>query len=1163
MKSARTLIAASLGLVLALGMLVLVGLAQPGNPDPEPDPNTHTAPPTTTVSITYDEPINPSTVTSHTFAVYGMQSGLVTAVHGVISGGYTIVVTPTNAFFSGELVQASATTATLNITGTAPVSPTVWRFRTATAGGSAIFMSGNPFGLYNGSAEAIALGDMDGDGDLDVAVGNEYQQNRVYLNNGDGTFTPIGNDFGPSDDRTRTLALGDVDGDGDLDIAVGNGGQQNRVYLNNGDGTFTTSTTFGTGTDSTRALALGDLDGDGDLDLAVGNGGQQNQVYLNNGDGTFTPTGNTFGPSGDRTRALALGDVDGDGDLDVAVGNYNQQNRVYLNNGDGTFAPTGNDFGPANDYTYALALGDVDGDGDLDVAVGNYNQQNRVYLNNGDGTFAPTGNNFGPANDYTCALALGDMDGDGDLDVAVGNYNRQNRVYLNNGNGTFAPTGNNFGPASDDTYALALGDADGDGDLDVAVGNYYGQDTLYRNRHLADLWIAKSAMPLVIRPGATITYTLVFSNAGVLTATNVVITDAVPAALTNLQVTSSGATITDTGATPAYVWTVEDLSPGEGGVITITGQAYSAQPCAVLVNTAIITSANPDEVPDNNSDTDISSINGSLHITSLDPGVSLTVNGTPAPAGSDFCFTPGDTVVLSTTFGGQTYEDVIEAHYYLDISVHAKTYVTSPGTVYLDTDLGYTPYDIFVVTSTDTDEFTFDMATPPTDDAVRIIGLHALVPTATISALGDSSHTGPLEELAEVFYGTVENEGELYIETTCDDEVGSAFNKIVGHEVYFYTWCSDDVDIMIQELQADYAESDDTEISWWRMELTGQFYVDDYDGYSLNDELPELASLQDDPLLWFKARNPDKWSLYPLIDIQGQGYTNAWEFDNYDYEDYNFWEMHLGGDFYWYNDDDYYEYAHFLGPVMEMDRFTWTPDDYLYLNFFGDNNDNYYDTDRFDGDYGSAGADFWEPLLTSSYGYSDTNGNIVSPIFVFRLREGYFEAGYYDTYLYLADGQDLLILSDSDELEFYDAGSGIYFNQGTDAHWVVEDRLTYSGTVPTDDAFNITVTHFITNGLTAVVTATNNYAGTGNDTVSTMYLAYRRTDAYGQQFTKAPMTYDSGSGAWSVTTTVPQSGEYDFYIVATENDDAYGKVVERHVRLEAIVYMPMVMRRYP
>ena len=83
---------------------------------------------------------------------------------------------------------------------------------------------------------SIALGDVDGDGDPDLVVGNHSQCNRLYLNN--GTADPFagvsGVDITTDADRTTSVALGDVDGDGDLDLVAGNQAQRNRLYLNNG-----------------------------------------------------------------------------------------------------------------------------------------------------------------------------------------------------------------------------------------------------------------------------------------------------------------------------------------------------------------------------------------------------------------------------------------------------------------------------------------------------------------------------------------------------------------------------------------------------------------------------------------------------------------------------------------------------------------------------------------------------------------------------------------------------------------------------------------------------------------------------------------------------------------------------------------------------------------
>ncbi len=554
--------------------------------------------------------------------------------------------------------------------------------------------------------------------------------------------------------------------------------------------------------------------------------------------------------------------------------------------------------------------------------------------------------------------------------------------------------------------------------------------------------------------------------------------------------------------------------------------------------------------PDTNNDGVPDSCQIGVTIGPIDDGATLTVNGTPAVEDDFFGFADGDTVTFVTTFNGQTFEDVIESHYYIDVAVHARDYATSPDTINLDVDLGYTPYDIFVITSTDDAMFDISMVTPPADNAVKVLGMHLMVPRAAIHELGSSTHTGTPAHLAEVFYGTVENDGVLGIETTCSSDAGSSFNKIVANRVIFDNYCARDQDIMIQELYADYAETDDTEISWWRMELTGKFYCDDYDGYSLNDELPELDSLNDDGMLWFKARNPAKWDLAPLIKIDGEG--RSWDFDNYEYQDYNFYETHLAGDFYWYNDEDYNEYAHFLGPVTEMDSFSWTYyDDDLYINFFGDDEDNYDNSDRFDGDYGSAGEDFWNPLLTSPApdGYGYTAGSIISPIHVLKLRTGsfYTEDDYdnYETELYIADNQDLLILSDTGSLDFdfYTDGD---FNQGTNAHWVVEEGLNYLGDTPHSSSIEMAIVSFDVDQATRSVSvvATNTY---GDDVLSTMYLAYRLKTAYGRQLTKVPMVYDDVLSQWSATTILPEDGNYYFYTVATQNDYVYGKVIEHIV----------------
>lgn len=249
--------------------------------------------------------------------------------------------------------------------------------------------------------------DYDGDGFLDLFVTttdpSANSHCHLYRNNGDGTFSSITNTVVTTDLASSIgCAWADYDDEGHPDLFVCGGRgpgsplAPNRLYHNNGDGTFTRITTGRVVTDLGRcgSCAWGDYDNDGYPDLFVANGfGGQNFLYHNNGNGTFTrlTSGIVATDIGNNWYGCAWGDYDNDGFLDLMVCNEGYTNvlpivvnALYHNNGDGTFTKITNG-SPVCEYSdsVGVAWADYDNDGFLDLfTTRGDGRGNALYHNN-------------------------------------------------------------------------------------------------------------------------------------------------------------------------------------------------------------------------------------------------------------------------------------------------------------------------------------------------------------------------------------------------------------------------------------------------------------------------------------------------------------------------------------------------------------------------------------------------------------------------------------------------------------------------------------------------------------------------------------------------------------------------------------------------------------
>ncbi|MCX6327499.1 MAG: FG-GAP-like repeat-containing protein, partial [Bacteroidia bacterium] len=270
-----------------------------------------------------------------------------------------------------------------------------------------------------GENSAVAWGDYDKDGDLDILltgyVANSNYISKIYRNDS-GVFTDI--NAGLTGVYASSVAWGDYDNDGDLDVLLtGYDGSGNILKIYRNDSGVFTDINSGLSGVQRGSVAWGDYDNDGYLDILI-TGSGTSRIYRNNGNNTFTNQ-SSISLSGVSNSSSAWGDYDNDGYLDILI-TGSGTSRIYRNNGDNTFTLQTSITLQGVSYGSA-AWGDYDNDGDMDILLtGSGNS--KIYRNNGDGSFTEqTGTTL--AGMENSSAAWGDYDGDGDLDILLSGYN--------------------------------------------------------------------------------------------------------------------------------------------------------------------------------------------------------------------------------------------------------------------------------------------------------------------------------------------------------------------------------------------------------------------------------------------------------------------------------------------------------------------------------------------------------------------------------------------------------------------------------------------------------------------------------------------------------------------------------------------------------------------
>ena len=388
------------------------------------------------------------------------------------------------------------------------------------------------------------LADIDGDGKLDMIAANQSSSTISLYRNTSTSGSVTSTSFGTKVDFTtgsnpRNIAIGDLDGDGKLDIAVTNVSSSSiSVFRNTStSGSITTGSLaakvdFTVGT-TPVGIAFGDLDGDGKLDIATGNVSTSNISVLYNTSSSGSITTSSFAShvtfaTGSSPYCISIADLDGDGKAEIASANYGANTISVLLNTTTRGNISTSSFAAGVAYTAGsnpsgITTGDIDGDGKQDIIVSNVGASSVSLLRN----TSTTGSlGFATKVDFTVGsspyyVSVGDLDGDNKIDIVSPNYGSSTVSLLRNTATSGTITSSSLATKVDYTVTsgamgTAIGDIDGDGRMDLAVPNG-GSVTVSIFKYNGSAAISTQPQNALICIGGAASFSVVATGSGPLT----------------------------------------------------------------------------------------------------------------------------------------------------------------------------------------------------------------------------------------------------------------------------------------------------------------------------------------------------------------------------------------------------------------------------------------------------------------------------------------------------------------------------------------------------------------------------------------------------------------------------------------------------------------------